>query len=226
MPHPRAKDITGLTVGYLTATRYLKGDGKKSIWVAQCVCGNEINIAATELTKQARRGITSSCGCKKMETIGAKNRTHGMTQHPAHGAWHSMWQRCANPNHRAWMNYGGRGITVSAEWRTFEQFWADMGPTYREGLTLDRIDNNTGYSASNCRWATRKEQAQNTRKTRMVETVLGRMVLGDLSRLTGVPRSTLDYRLRRGQPLWPESMTFSTAAHDIGSSSKEATGSR
>jgi hypothetical protein len=196
--HHRAKDITGLRVGYLTALRYHGSDGKKSLWVVRCDCGAEKLMPASEMKKQAARGIVASCGCKRRESISTRRTQHGMSKHPAYAVWRSMCDRCRLPSHHAWHNYGARGITVCERWAaSFAAFWADMGPTYRPGLTLDRIDNSAGYSPENCRWATYEQQANNTRMNRMV----GDKTAAQLAQELGVKRSTMYYRLAKGVPV-------------------------
>lgn len=89
---------------------------------------------------------------------------HGLTDTPEHEAWVNMWQRTGNPNHRDYRHYGGRGIKVEEKsWKRFLPFLADMGKR-PVGLSIERIDNDKGYSKANCKWATKSEQMKNRRK--------------------------------------------------------------
>ena len=87
---------------------------------------------------------------------------HAKLRTPTYHSWLSMRNRCRNERGIDWMNYGGRGITVCAEWSSFEVFFKDMGERL-PGTTLDRIDVNGNYEPSNCRWATPKQQRANQR---------------------------------------------------------------
>ena len=124
-----------------------------------------------------------------------------MTHHPAFGVWHSMKQRCMDPNHPAYHNYGGRGITVCQEWaESFERFWEAMGPTYQRGLELDRINNEEGYYPGNCRWVSRKINSRNKRGSRLVDSPFGRITVSELSEKTDIGVTTLLYRLDHNWP--------------------------
>lgn len=83
---------------------------------------------------------------------------------PEYKAWLHMRERCRNPNHRIYKHYGGRGITIDPRWDSFDNFLQDIGPRPSSDHSLDRIDNDLGYSPNNCRWATKSEQNKNRRK--------------------------------------------------------------
>lgn len=119
-----------------------------------------------------------------------KNKKY-RNQHPLYGRWCQIKGRCNNPNHSRYIDYGGRGITYCDKWETFEGFLDDMESSYQRGLSIDRINNDKGYSKENCRWATQKEQSRNTRQNRLFK---GKTLV-EWSELLGIKRSTLAQRV-------------------------------
>ena len=129
------------------------------------------------------------------------NRTHGKSKTPWYKVWGGMIGRCENENSPHFKDYGGRGITVCAEWRSsFEAFERDMAAGYRAGLSLDRINNSLGYSASNCRWATDTQQNRNRRFNRLITFEGETRCVTEWAELVGIKSTTLSERLRRGWP--------------------------
>lgn len=126
------------------------------------------------------------------------NRTHGLYGHPLYYVWREMCRRCADPKNKDYKNYGARGIQVCERWRHIANFVADMGPSYRPGLTLERLDVNEPYECLNCTWIPRGDQRNNCRNTAYVDTPSGRMTMRDAARSYGINRFVLRMRIERG----------------------------
>lgn len=151
----KTKDLTGKTFGRLTVIKRAENDKHRHPrWHCLCSCGSVTTTNCSSLIA----GRSKSCGCLKRE----KATSHGMRHHPVYGVWQQMKARCLNKKNKRWANYGGRGIIVCARWETsFENFWLDMGPTYKKGMSIDRKDNDGNYEPGNCRWATAVQQNNN-----------------------------------------------------------------
>ena len=126
---------------------------------------------------------------------------HGKHVEKERNAWRSMIQRCHNPKNSSYERYGKRGIFVCDEWRyDFDRFYEDMYPR-PEGMTIDRIDNNKGYSKENCRWVTYTENNRNTRKTVFLDVNGTLMKIHEILEATGHKKSTIHYRIKKGLSL-------------------------
>lgn len=166
-------DLVGQRFSRLTVVKQAGRNKHGAVtWNVQCDCG----ASKTVLGAGLRGGSTKSCGCLKreMDVLRCKQMKRHATKHgyarrgqksSEYASWISMIQRTGNPNHQAYRDYGGRGITVCERWRGdrgLENFIHDLGPR-PPGKSLDRKNNNLGYSPENCRYATPLEQAQNRR---------------------------------------------------------------
>lgn len=173
----RRKNLSGLTFSYLTVKSFSHvNKSGQAHWLCTCECGSEKVVRASHL----KSGQIKSCGCKAGELNAAFHTKHGHwkgdVSSPEYSAWCLARTRCHNPNNQAYPEYGARGIAMCDRWRLgegdksgFECFIEDMGKRPSSGHSLDRIDNNKGYSPENCRWATRVQQMRNTRGVRLVE---------------------------------------------------------
>lgn len=175
-------------------------DRKRSLF-CRCVCGTEKSVWWHVLSS----GQSSSCGCKKQELVKAnrqppsKTRNHGKSRMPEYRIWAGMRQRCGDGPHAS-KDYGPRGIRVCERWQTFENFYADMGPRPR-GMTIDRKDPNGNYEPSNCRWATRQEQATNKRNTHFITWNGKTQSAAQWERELGLGQNVVAQRIKKGCPI-------------------------
>ena len=188
----------GLKVGKLTVTKCLGSHNKQIEWECTCECGNKV----IHTTKQLNWGSIHSCGCglldmyKKIKKIDEKDR-------PLYIRWLMIKDRCNNPNSKVYKDYGGRGIKICPEWNNdFSAFknWAYENG-YDESLSIDRIDNNKGYSPENCRWVDSKTQGNNRRTNHCVTIDGVTKTIMQWSEEYGIKYDTIQRRIRDG---WSE----------------------
>lgn len=154
-------DLSGIQVGHLTVLSIHEIRAGRAYWLCKCDCGKMPIVAHGHI-----RNGQDSCGCYGKERQRRSVTTHGMHRTPEYRSWRNAKERCFNPAHRRYGDYGGRGITMCDEWREdFAAFFAYIGPR-PYGTTLDRIDNGKGYGPGNVQWATPGQQATNRRRPR------------------------------------------------------------
>jgi transcriptional regulator with XRE-family HTH domain len=186
------KSLVGQRFGMLVVQEFHDIKSEHSRWKCLCDCGN----TCTPHGHSLKSGKAKSCGCQTVILATIQATKHGRSKSREYKAWVNMQQRCDNPKTNHYKDYGGRGIAYCDKWKTFEGFFEDMGKC-PDGLTIERIDNNKGYSKDNCKWATYKEQAKNKRNTQKFDGI----TLTDWSEKTGIKYATLLFRVRKyGNP--------------------------
>lgn len=198
----RFLDISGRRFGRLSVLMPVSSPvTSETKFTCLCDCGKTKDIVGRSLTK----GFTVSCGCYRNDQVGVSNSTHGAARIGAdkrirklYSVFNGMWSRCTDVNSSNYKNYGGRGIQVCDRWKDFELFALDMGPKFHGGLSLDRINNDLGYSSDNCRWADHVTQANN-KTTNVFLEAFGRKQTGpQWAREFGIKYHTIRARLRLG----------------------------
>lgn len=206
----RLIDLTGQRFGRLVVkVRRGSDNWKSSLWLCQCDCGNNCLVSSHNL----RTNHTQSCGCLQKEATSRALTTHGYRNTKLYGVWNSMLSRCQRKNNSAFAHYGGRGISVCDEWRAFDGFlrWS-LANGYREGLSIDRIDNDKGYCPDNCRWETMKVQANNRRYTLKAEYNGEIRTVAEWADTYGIKYATLRKRLKSG---WSIDAALQTPTREV-----------
>lgn len=196
------KNLIGLPpFGRLTAVSFAgmvpNGDYHLAVWKCECSCGGTKTVKSNLLIS----GGVQSCGCIKREQTVARNTTHGLSRHPMYSLYCGIKERCLNANASNFHNYGDRGISICERWigpNGFVNFLADMGERPSKRHSVERKQNNLGYSPENCEWALRTQQSRNTRVNHLLTFEGETLCLADWAERKGMKYMTLFMRLKRG----------------------------
>lgn len=196
-----SENLVGMKFGRLTVMDRESPKSKKAkgLWVCKCECGNVIKVNTSDL----KSGNTTSCGCKRKETLRQLRTKHGESNTRLYNVWSDMKKRCYNTKNVDYKNYGGRGITVCDEWMDFQNFyeWAiangydETAP--RGQCTIDRIDVDGCYEPENCRWVDRYIQMNNKRNNRILTYNGESHTLAEWCEIVNIPYSCLKSRLNK-----------------------------
>lgn len=196
MPHKEAimprqsRVFVGAVFGKITVTKDLGIRGRDRWWSGLCACGNVVERTASNMA--------SGSMCYECCHDGSSSRTHGRRKSAEYAVWNQMKNRCLNRKSNNFHRYGGRGIRVCARWMSFANFFADMGKKPSRDHQIERINNDGNYTPSNCRWATRKEQARNRVQNRFLTFQGQTMCLLDWAEKLKIKMPTLAMRLKLG----------------------------
>lgn len=198
------QDLTGLQFGYLIVLclaykKPRKRGGYRYYWWCLCDCGRLCVVNGESL----KSGKQISCGCHKLKKLIERSTKHGMRHTKIYHTWQDIKNRCYNPHHKDYLNYGGRGITMFAAWindfQAFYDYVSTLEHFNEDGYTLDRIKNGGNYEPGNVRWADRKTQNRNTRKNVMVEYEGVEMCLAEAAEKSGINYACLRSRYYSGK---------------------------
>ena len=201
-----SQDLTGQTFSKWTVIKRSENSKYSRVqFLCRCECGNEKIIDAGNL----RHNKSKSCGCSgSRTTMRERFTTHGMRRSRIYSIWTNMINRCENHKVKSYKDYGARGITVCERWHKFADFFADMGEPPTSQHSIDRLDNNQGYYKENCRWATKQEQANNTRRSRIIEFNGHKKTLSQWAKSLNINTESMRLRLSR----WPLDRALTTPA--------------
>lgn len=190
-------DLIGKRFGRLLVLEYRgRAKDRKHMWLCRCDCGNE-KVYLENNFKRSKH--TQSCGCFGREKTIKRNTTHNLHGDPLYRTWANMRQRCMNSNHRDFNRYGGRGISICEEWDSAENFikWGHSNG-WKDGLTLDRSDNDGNYCPDNCKFVTMKIQDRNKSNNVRIEYNGESKILWDWAKELSMCYGTLRLRYGKG----------------------------
>ncbi len=205
----KPRDIFGKRFGRLLVLSESKPASKWKTFVkCKCDCGAEKFIREDHI----KSGRSKICGCLNREATLKSNSKHGGCRRSGHApefdVWVGMNSRCHNPSYPAFYRYGGRGISVCEKWHhSYANFISDMGRKPTPSHTIERLNNNGNYEPSNCKWATRKEQANNRRTNHFMTHAGKTLTASQWSEILGIHSLTLVARSKRG---WSDEKTLTT----------------
>ena len=194
-------NLLGRTFGHLVVLKRAEKqfpDDRRTLWLCRCFCGREKLYSSSHILHRN----TTHCGCLFPTTIlgpDAKNT-------PEYRVWKHIRQRCLNPKNKSYDRYGARGISLDTRWRVFKNFYDDMGPRPGWATSIDRVNNDLGYSKDNCRWATAEMQNNNSSQCRYITFGGETMTMEMWAKRVGVNASTMHVRLKR----WPVERALTT----------------
>lgn len=203
-------ELTGQRFGRLVALEAVTELGEVLRYKCSCDCGALVIVRAQSL----RIGNTKSCGCFHRDHASEVNRRHGLSRTPIHNVWMGMRRRCEDPKSEYFSDYGGRGISVCERWQSFENFLEDMGIP-EKGMTLERRDNDLGYSKENCVWATKTAQANNRRSSKIIEFNGKSQTQAEWESQLGLRKGQIHDRLNKG---WSIERALLTSRGTVGGS--------
>lgn len=188
------KNLEGMTFNYLTVLEWVSKGVYK--WKCICICGKIYFGNGTQI----ETGIVKSCGCMAGKATSDRQITHGMSYSEEYEIFKNIQQRCTNPKNPHYKNYGGRGIDICERWtNNFHNFYQDMGKRPSALHSVERRENDLGYSPENCYWATKKEQSRNKRSSVFITFQNRTMILADWASELKVYDSTIRNRMKKGE---------------------------
>lgn len=162
-------------------------------WIARCDCGIEKIVQSSHLFS----GQSKSCGCLRDELAKERAKQHGDSGSPEYRTWKRMRRRCDNPADKNYASYGGRGIVVCERWRvSFTAFLSDMGRKPTPKNSIERRDNEKGYSPDNCYWASAKQQSENRRSSRHVILAAEKITMTEAARRLQLHYSSIQHHAK------------------------------